>query len=124
MAVFGSEKQRRRHFVRHGAEFAVGTEADYEARASGFCADDPCPADVTQYERHCMNDTDPKRVRYREGSAEYGVMVRDTAILVTYHLLFPRGTAGVPIAHDYTTNNDFVVADRACTRRDQGGPHA
>jgi len=125
VAVFGSDRQRRRHFQRHGAEFAVGIEAEYEARASAFCADDPCPADVVPYERHCANDTDPKRVRYRAASAEYGVMLRDAPqYLVTYHLLFPKGTRDVPWAHDYETNDGFVAADRACARKDQGGPHA
>ena len=65
------------------------TENEYEARASAFCVDEPCPADVEQYERYCANDTDRKRVRYKGASAEYGVIVRDTLELVTYHLLYP-----------------------------------
>lgn len=110
--------------MRHGAEFAANTEAEYEALASAFCFDEPCPGDVTQYERYCARDGDPKRVRYRGQSSEYAVMVRDTAVLCTYHLLYPVGTRGAPYSHDYATNDQFVAADRECSRKDLGGPHA
>jgi hypothetical protein len=124
VASFGSDQQRRRHFRRHGAEFAVGTAAEYEARASAFCSDDPCPADVLQYVRYCADDDDPKRVRYREASGEYGVMLRDQPLLCTYHFLYPSGAAAAPYSHPYATNAEFVAADRDCARQGQGGPHA
>lgn len=114
VARFGSATQLRRHFLRHGAEFGTTTEADYEALASYIC-DDPLRAGVDECIRNCPGlDTDPKRIRFYEATGEYAVMVRDTRVLCTYHLLYPAGTIGAPYTHQFATNRDFFEADCNC----------
>jgi hypothetical protein len=115
VANFQSEKQLRRHVQRHAAECGVMTDNEYLALASALC-DGGCPDGVLECFRFCPpRDTDEKRIRFREGSGEYGVVLRQQPdVLVTFHLLYPRGTVGVGWTHDCDTNRDFFDTDCRC----------
>jgi hypothetical protein len=114
VANFQSVKQLRRHARRHATECRAVDENEYVARASALC-DGPCPPDTVECERNCPDDTDAKRIRFRDATGEYVIVLRDQpAVLVTYYILHPIGTVGVLRTHQFATNREFFDADCEC----------
>src|SRR3990170_7319906 len=73
----------------------------YLALARAFC-DGPCQDGVSE----CIRTCDQKIDRFRESSGEFGVLMPDRSMILTFHILYPFGTAGVPVnrTHPFATN--------------------
>lgn len=111
---FPSEKELRKHTRRHWREFNLGDEnaqMDYLALARAFC-EGPCPIGTDECIRTCDTMVD----RFREASGEFSVMMPNRAAILTYHILHPFGTFGVPIerTHRFSTNREYYEADCEC----------
>ena len=112
---FPSPKELRKHTRRHWAEFGLASEHDqvgYLALAVAFCGG-ACPNDAEECVREkCDNMID----RFREISGEFAVLMPDRSAIVTYHILHPIQTVGVPVqrTHRYATNREYFNADCEC----------
>lgn len=113
---FPSPKELRKHTRRHWQEFNLAGEhaiADYLALVQVFC-DCPCPADAEE----CIRTCDVKIDRFCDRSSEFAVFMPGRSHVLTFHILHPRGTAGVPVerTHLYDTNRQYYEADCRCLR--------
>src|SRR5208282_28717 len=111
---FPSPRELRKHTKRHWKEFGLANEhceAEYLALARAFC-DGACPASVDECIRTCDNFVD----RFRELTGEFAVMFQHRAFILTYHILHPFGTVGLPLerTHKYATNRRYYEADCFC----------
>ena len=111
---FSSPRELRKHVKRHWAELHLQSERDqdaYLALARAFC-DGPCQDGVSE----CIRTCDQKIDRFRESSGEFGVLMPDRSMILTFHILYPFGTAGVPVnrTHPFATNREYFDADCEC----------
>lgn len=111
---FPSDKELRKHTRRHWSEFGLAHAADYNGYlglAQAFC-DGPCPADAEE----CVRVRDAKIDRFRELTAEFAVLMSDRSFILTFHILHPLGTIGVPVehTHSYGTNREYYEVDCGC----------
>jgi hypothetical protein len=111
---FPSPNELRKHTKRHWQEFNLvneHAEMDYLALARTFCGG-PCPIDTDECIRTCDNMVD----RFRETSGEFSVMMPHRTAILTYHILNPYGTIGVPVerTHIYPTNRQYYESDCFC----------
>lgn len=113
---FPSPKELRKHTGRHWREFNLASEhalTDYLALVRAFC-DCPCPADTEE----CIRTCDARIDRFCERSSEFAVFMPDRSYVLTFHILYPRGAAGIPIerTHAFVTNREYYDADGGCLR--------
>lgn len=112
--TFPSHKELTKHTRRHWQEFNLAGENDhvgYLALAQGFC-DGACPGDAEECERVCDHCFD----RFREATGEFAVLMAGRTFILTFHILHPVGTPGVPAnrTHPYNTNRLYYEADCLC----------
>lgn len=111
---FPSAKELRKHTKKHWREFDLANETavtEYLALARAFC-DGPCPLGTDECTRTC----DTKIDRFREPRGEFAVLMPDRSVILTFHILHPRGTVGVQIerTHRFDTNRQYFEADCEC----------
>jgi filamentous hemagglutinin len=97
---FESQAKLIRHFIKHGQEFSVITEAEYEKLADAFLGG-PQDADTLE----CRRRSDGAILRYNPVTNEYGVLRRD-GVMKTY---FKPDVA----RHGKPTNLDYFLEECA-----------
>jgi hypothetical protein len=111
---FPSHKELRKHTRRHWQEFGLASEyalTEYLTLARDFC-DGLCPVGVEECERTCDNKID----RFCEVTARFAIFMPDRSAIITFHILHPAGTHGVPVerTHSFSTNRQYYEADCEC----------
>ena len=96
---FVDQAERDDHFVKHGADFGVGTPEDYEALADAFLAGPRGPSTM-EYTRSRGD-----RIRYDTQTDEFGV-VSVNGVVRTYFRPVPG------VTHRYSTNLEYF--NRTC----------
>ena len=110
---FPSDRELRKHTRRHGVEFGLNETdlAAYLSLARAFC-EGTCPVGTDE----CIRMRDNFVDRFLEVSAEFAVMMPGRTVIITYHILHPFGTPGIPVerTHEFATNREYYEADCLC----------
>jgi hypothetical protein len=118
---FPSAKELRKHTIRHWQEFNLAgghAEAEYLALARSFC-DGQCPAGAEE----CIRTCDIKIDRFCEQTGRFAVLMPDRSLMLTFHLLHPVGSSGIPAerTHPYRWRRCRILEksslDTACCQR-------
>lgn len=118
MPSFPSTNEERKHIRKHFAilnEFGVSCEAEYLALAYAFSEADDWPDRLEECRRTCDN----KFGRFVEPLGWFAVVREDRSELLTFHVLHPAGSAGVPVmrTHPFATNREYFDLDCICRAR-------
>lgn len=115
---FPSTKEERKHIRRHFLEvneFGLNCEAEYVALAHAFSDADSWPIGLQECRRTC----DRKFGRFCEALGWFAVLREDRSHLLTFHVLHPLGTPGLPVerTHSFATNYEYFNLDCVCQSR-------
>lgn len=118
MPSFPSQGEERRHIRRHFIElneFGVSCADEYLMLAHAFSETDDWPPGLEECRRTC----DQKFARFVETLGWFAVIREDRSQLLTFHVLHPTGTRGVPInrTHQFGTNREYFQLDCICQAR-------
>ena len=118
MPRFPSAKEERKHYRKHFIavnEFGVGSAAEYLALAFAFSEADDWPVGLQECKRTCDN----KFARFIETLGWFAVVREDRSELLTFYVLHPAGTLGLPLnyTHTFATNREYFDRDCICTAR-------
>jgi hypothetical protein len=85
---FANTMERALHFARHGAEFGVADENEYETLADAFMFG-ALPTDVNE----CLRPAGIDRLRFKDANRHFGVAVVTSNMVRTFFVVHSRRIA-------------------------------